>query len=298
MGAARTALLAWVRARRSGGAFIVRFEDLDRERVREGSQRAILEDLAWLGLDFDEGPGRPGAAGSCIQSARTGLYEAAFLRLKARGLLYPCTCSRREIARSASAPHGEDEPAYPGTCRSGAAHPGRPQAWRFRMERAQPFKDALAGDQAGVRDDFVVRRADGAFAYQLACAVDDAAMGVSEVVRGADLLGSASRQQALHLALGQDPPAWLHVPLMLGPDGARLSKRHASVAVSAYRDAGWSAPQLLGLLAGSLQRRDEAPRHSWLRAPSAAQLAERLDPLDIPPEASRFDGPWPGDQIP
>lgn len=244
LGTARTALVAWARARAAGGRFLLRLEDIDAPRVQAGSEAKLLEDLRWLGIDWDEAPVR--------QSERGALYQGALDALKASGRAYPCTCSRKEVEAAASAPHGEDGPAYPGTCRHGLSHPERTPAWRFRMDAPEAFTDGLRGPQAGLADDFVLQRADGVFSYQLACAVDDAAQGVTEAVRADDLLGSASRQQALLKALGRPVPAWYHVPLLLGPDGQRLSKRHGSVSVAAYREAGWSAARLGGRLAASL----------------------------------------------
>lgn len=241
LGTARTALIAWKRARAAGGRFLLRFEDLDAPRVVAGAEAAMIEDLRWLGLDWDGAPLR--------QSGRLALYQAALDSLKASGRAYPCTCSRKEIEASASAPHGDEGPAYPGSCRAGVTHPGRAPSWRFRMDAPEPFADGVCGSQTGLQDDFVLQRADGVFSYQLACAVDDAAQGVTEAVRADDLLGSASRQQALHKALGQASPAWYHVPLLLGSDGQRLSKRHGSVSVAAYREAGWTAQRLRDLLA-------------------------------------------------
>ena len=223
LGTARTALLAWRRARQQKGAFFLRIEDLDAPRVVEGAEAALLRDLAWLGIDWDEAP--------LVQSRRLPLYQAALDQLTASGRAYPCTCSRKEIASIASAPQGDEGPVYPGVCREAPSHPGRPAAWRFRSEN----------DPGG---DFVMKRADGVFSYQLACAVDDAAMGITEVVRGEDLKPSDLRQSALLKALGHPVPAYLHAPLMLGPDGERLSKRHGSVALAELREQGHS-PEML-----------------------------------------------------
>lgn len=244
LGTARTALLAWARARAAGGRFLLRIEDLDRPRCVPGAEAALLADLAWLGLDWDGAPWR--------QSERAGSYAAALALLQRTGHAYACTCSRKEIEAVASAPHGDEGPLYPGTCRAGLSHPGRATAWRLRMDAVEPFVDGACGPQAGWRDDFVLQRADGAFSYQLACAVDDAAQGVTEVVRADDLLSSASRQQALLRALGLPVPAWHHGPLLLGPTGERLSKRHGSVSIAAHREAGVSAAALRGRLAESL----------------------------------------------
>jgi len=226
LGNALAAVVAWARAQRAGGRCLLRVEDLDRPRVVEGASARIVEDLAALGLTFDREV--------LVQSANLPRYEAALLALRARGSIYACTCSRKELARVASAPHsGEEGPAYPGTCRA-AGHPlddkDRPVAWRFLVEPGVVVvDDRLAGrvEQDVEREvgDFVVRRRDGVFAYQLAVVVDDAAQGVTEVVRGRDLLSSAPRQALLHRALGATPPAFAHIPLWVDEDGRRLSKR-------------------------------------------------------------------------
>lgn len=226
LGAARTALLAYRRARAMGGKFLLRVEDLDRPRVVPGSLESMLEDLGWLGVQWDAEP--------LIQSQNLPRYEAALEKLKASGTIFPCSCSRKEVAESASAPHGEEGPAYPGTCRGRPPQAGRPLAWRFRFD--------------GPGGDFVVSRADGVIAYQLATAVDDAESGITEVVRGEDLRGSAPRQKAVIEALGFKAPAYLHAPLMLGPDGQRLSKRHGSIAIAEFRKAGQSADELIASL--------------------------------------------------
>lgn len=242
LGHARTALVTWLRARSQGGAIVMRIEDIDAPRLRRGSEAAILADHQWLGLDWDEGPIR--------QSARLARYDEVLASLAER--TFPCTCTRREV-HEASAPHG-DPGSYPGTCREGPSHPGRDAAIRFRMDAAPgTFVDALGGEIAGGhRDDFVLRRRDGLHAYQLAVVVDDHDMRITEVVRGDDLLSSTPRQIALYRALGWEPPAWLHVPLVVGPDGARLAKRHGAIGVAAYREAGWSPERLMGMLASSL----------------------------------------------
>jgi glutamyl-tRNA synthetase len=283
LGTARTALLAWARARRASGRFLLRLEDLDAPRVRAGAAQGLLEDLRWLGLDWDAGPG--GGGGPWEQSRRLASYQDALQALHAKGALFACSCSRRDLEGSASAPHGEDGVLYPGRCRAGA-QAGRPWAWRLRMGGPEAFDDAWQGPQAGLQDDFVVRRADGVFSYQLACAVDDAAMGVTEVVRGRDLLGSASRQQALLKALGLPVPAWAHAPLLLGPDGARLAKRHGAVSVAAFRQAGFSPGRLRGLLASTL---------GWSGPHEELSLAEtlaraRFDALGGPDAAYSLGG--------
>jgi len=233
VGNLRTALLAWLFARSAGARFLVRVEDLDRSRVRPGMEEAQLADLAALGLDWD-GP-------VVRQSGRMGLYEEAIGRLDGGGLLYPCYCTRAEIRAAASAPHGI--PAgdhYPGTCRNLTAvqraereAAGRPPALRVRSGDARiAFEDRLLGKFGETVDDFVVRRNDGTPAYQLAVVVDDAAQEIGEVVRGADLADSTPRQILLSRLLGLPEPSYAHVPLVLGPDGRRLAKRHGAVALS------------------------------------------------------------------
>ena len=258
LGSARTALVAWLRARQASGSFVIRVEDLDGPRVVSGADEAIRRDLRWLGLDWDEGPDVGGPYAPYVQSARTAEYAAAVRALREAALVYPCTCTRREIAAIASAPHGLDEegPRYPGTCRDGPRPPERAASWRFRMPEPAPgFRDLLAGDVAPGAlggGDFVVARSDGAYSYQLAVVVDDLAMQISEVVRGDDLLSSVPRQIALARALGGEPPAWLHVPLVLAVDGQRLGKRHGSASLASLRERGVEANVIVGMLAATL----------------------------------------------
>ena len=264
LGHARTALVTWLRARSRSGAIVMRIEDLDAPRVRDGSERSILADHEWLGLDWDEGPHH--------QSTHLERYDEVLAELGER--TFPCTCTRKEV-HEASAPHG-DPGVYPGTCREGPSHPERDAAIRFRMTEAPSFTDALHGEvEGGHMDDFVLRRRDGLHAYQLAVVVDDHDMGITEVVRGDDLLSSTPRQIALYRALGWEPPAWLHVPLVIGADGARLAKRHGAIAIDAYRTAGWSAEALLGMLAASVGLLDEA------RPAELAELLERFDEVGV-----------------
>ena len=243
VGNLRTALLAWLFARSQGAQFLMRVEDLDTGRVRREFESGQLEDLPRSGST--------GTATAVRQSERQELYARALDQLDADGLLYRCWCTRAEIREAASAAHGErPEGAYPGTCRELTAAEvaqreatGRPPAWRVRADAARvAFTDACRGETTGEVDDFVVRRNDGAFAYNLAVVVDDAEQHIGEVVRGADLLDSTPRQLWLGERLGLPAPAHAHVPLVLGPDGARLAKRHGAVTL-ADRAALGQSPQ-------------------------------------------------------
>ena len=231
-----------------------RVEDLDGPRTVPGADAEIADDLRFLGLTWDEGyDGGPGR-GLYHQSQRSALYEAALSQLAGQGLTFACSCTRRELRASSSAPHGDLGPSYPGTCLRGPAHQGRTLSTRFRMAKGPwPFVDGLYGQvELDVRDDFVVRRADGLYAYQLAVVVDDIAMGVTHVVRGADLLSSTPRQLSLYAALGHPAPAFTHVPLWLNPSGQRLAKRDRAVAIADYRAAGISPARIVGALAASV----------------------------------------------
>lgn len=246
LGHARTFWIAWHRARERNGRVVLRNDDLDRARCRSKFVQAMLEDLRWLGLDWDEGPDCGGPHAPYDQSARTEFYRAALERLIAAGWLYPCTCSRKDIRLAASAPHpAEDEPVYPGTCRERRRPPhDRPFAWRFRVPdgRVVRFYDGRCGFcsyEAGREfGDFVVWRSDDTPAYHLACVVDDASMGITEVVRGEDLLRSTARQLLLYEALGWTPPAWFHCALVTDEHGRRLAKRHDALSLRALREQG------------------------------------------------------------
>ncbi len=273
------ALLAWLSVRSAGGRLVLRSEDLD-DRARSGPwTELLLDDLRWLGLEWDEGP--------YYQTERIELYRKALSQLEDAGLVYPCFCTRAEL-HAASAPHASDGTLlYAGTCR-GLSAPEvtarsavRPPALRLRVpELGDPagtvtFDDRTYGVQHEVlaRDcgDFLVRRSDGVFAYQLAVVVDDAAMGVTEVVRGCDLLGSTARQMYLQRVLGYSQPEYAHVPLLVAPDGRRLSKRDRDCAMDELRERFGSADRLLGFLAYAAGiAPDAAPR-------SASQLADMFD---------------------
>jgi glutamyl-tRNA synthetase len=254
VGNARTYLIAWLSARARGGTVRLRIEDIDSPRVKAGAADEALADLRWLGLDWDGEP--------VVQTARLPLYEAALEALKRQDLVYPCTCTRSDIAAAASAPHLGDEVTYPGTCayRHAAdaielAAAGVSFAWRFRVIDSPPFTDAFAGarhiDLKQCGGDFVVWKSAGTPAYQLAVVIDDAATGVTEVVRGDDLIPSTPRQLLLYRALGFAPPRFAHVPLVVGEDGRRLAKRHGDTRLAALRAAGVAPEALVGLLAWS-----------------------------------------------
>jgi len=252
VGNARTYLIAWLSARNRGGRVVLRVEDIDVWRNKPGAVEQLAADLHWLGLDWDGEPVQ--------QSLRLAEHTAALERLKQLELVYPCTCSRADIQNAASAPHLEHEgPTYPGTCAYRRAADADsltvPFAWRFRVTDSPPFVDRYVGPQHidlnMAQGDFVIWRAVNVPAYQLAVVVDDAAAGVTEVIRGDDLLTSTPRQLLLYRALGLTAPEFAHVPLVIGEDGRRLAKRHGDTRLSTLRDAGVTAEKLVGLLAWS-----------------------------------------------
>lgn len=256
LGHAATFLTAWKRARAAGGRIILRVEDLDQARCRTEFRAAIVEDLQWIGLDWDEGPDMGGRHAPYVQSERKPRYRSAFETLLRRGFVYPCRCSRREIQMALSAPHeGEEEPVYPGTCRlSGNSVQWDPETagvnWRFRVRDGEvlQFKDANLGKQSATcgREfgDFLVWRRDDIPSYQLAVTVDDAAMGITEVVRGRDLIISTFRQLLLYSALGHRPPDFFHCELVRDKDGRRLAKRNSSSTLRSLRKAGYNPDTL------------------------------------------------------
>ena len=286
-GNARSALAAWLSVRQRGGTFVLREEDLDPPRIVPGMAAAQRADLAWLGLDWDEGPDVGGPFGPYRQSQRAPRYEAALAELAAAGRLFPCRRSRRDLAAIASAPHGADGlPPYPEAWRPRQLEEGwfealcraaRPDAaLRFRTEtREVRFVDRVHGEQAERVDltagDFVLKRRDGLYAYQLAVVVDDLEMGIDEVVRGADLLASTARQLQLIAALGGRRPAYAHLPLVLAAGGEKLSKRHPDLTLGSLRAAGARPEQVTGYLAWSLGLLDEP------RARRPAELMAAFD---------------------
>jgi glutamyl-tRNA synthetase len=270
VGNARTYLIAWLSARSRNGRVVLRIEDIDSPRIKPGATEQAVEDLFWLGLDWD--------GEAVVQTQRLPLYQAALAQLQKQELVYPCTCSRSDIERAASAPHAEHEgPVYPGTCAgrrvADAADLGdRTYAWRFRAGTGEvSFVDDFRGpthlDLQQMGGDFVVWKSAGTPAYQLAVVVDDAAQGVTEVIRGDDLVPSTPRQLLLYRALGLTPPRFAHVPLVVGPDGRRLAKRHGDTRLAALRQAGVKPEALVGLLAWSC---------GWIERPEPVRPAELL----------------------
>ena len=279
LGHARTFLIAWLAARAAGGRIILRIEDLDASRARPEAIISALTDLRWLGLEWDDGP--------YVQSERMDGYRRSLGRLIAADLVYPCTCTRADIARAASAPHaGEEGPAYLGTCAHRPASDARalgdrPFAWRFRVPHGPIWWDDLVlgptcaePDRSG--GDFVVARSTGPISYQLAVVHDDAAMGVTQVIRGDDLVPSTPRQILLNRALDWPEPRFGHVPLAVGPDGRRLAKRDHSIQISAAREAGVDPRRLVGWLVQSCGWSSEV-ESSW-----PADWIGRFDLASIP----------------
>jgi len=292
------ALLSDLAVHAKGGQQILRIEDLDPVRSSEAYTEQLAKDLAWLGIPADIGqPPQP----MIRQSDRMGLYQEIFELWRENGLVYPCTCRRADLL-AASAPHVEDgHRIYAGTCRPPEPGPGsayhgqtgsKNAAWRLIVEPAQiQFTDPIAGDQtldlALDWGDFVVRRADGGFAYQMACAVDDALMGIDLVLRGRDLLRSSFPQLYIFRLLGKPEPTYTHVPLLVDPDGHRLSKRQQSLDLGALQQAGFTAPQLIGglaALAGLIDRPEPVTAQELQTGFSLAKIKDRthlvVDPAD------------------
>lgn len=294
VGSARTALASALAAWRDGGRWVLRVEDLDVTRAVPGAVEAMLDDLRWLGLSWDEGPDADTPHAPYRQGERADLYREALDVLRAAGRVYPCACSRREVEEASRAPHGA-EPVYPGTCArrdpeavlAEARAKGRGVAWRFRVapHTTVTVRDALAGtftqrvdDEVG---DFVVFRADGVAAYQLAVVVDDVAMEITEVVRGDDLLASTPRQVLLYESFGARVPAWVHLPLVMGDDGQRLAKRHGAMGIRTLRERGVSPDTLRGELLATLGISDAGDR-------PLRDLATRWSPAAVPRLAPRW----------
>lgn len=285
-----TALFSWLSVKSRGGRWILRIEDLDPQRSKREHAQMIEEDLLWLGLEWDEGglAGR-GTAGPYLQSLRGEIYERYLAQIKSTGLVYPCTCTKADILAT-SAPHGSDgRVVYGGRCRpamlpGAVVFPDRPHAARLYVpDREVVVVDRVYGEQrvnlARECGDFVLRRADGAWAYQHAVVVDDALMGVTEVVRGSDLLQSAAQQSYLYECLGFAEPEWMHVPLLCNLEGRRLSKRDGSLSMASLCERH-TVEEVLGYLAfvGGLIEEN--------RPASLAELVEIFDPARLRPVAT------------
>ena len=292
VGNARTYLLAWLWARSQGGRIVLRMEDVDGPRIKPGADQQALADLQWLGLDWDEGPDLGGPHAPYVQTQRIDLYRSLLEQLKTAEHVYPCTCTRKDVEEAASAPHSEGvEPVYPGTCAhrsvADAATLDRPYCWRFRTSNGEDrFLDAVRGPQSATPSDFggdfVVWKNDGSPSYQLACVADDHTMAITQVLRGDDLVASTFRQLQLYRAFNWTPPQFAHVPLVVGPDGRRLAKRHGDTRLETIRRQGIPAETLLGLLASSAGQLDSP-------TPTPAQaLIDRFRLAAIPREPFVF----------
>ncbi|WP_308639766.1 tRNA glutamyl-Q(34) synthetase GluQRS [Paenibacillus silvisoli] len=291
IGNAFSALCAWLQIRQAGGQFVLRIEDIDKSRSRPAFAEQQINDLQWLGLDWDEGPGADGPCAPYVQSSREQLYERALERLRADGRIYSCYCSRADLASIASAPHGlsSEGTAYPGSCRHLTPderltkEAGKSPSCRFVMQD-EPirFVDEIMGEQRFAKEelsDFIVKRADGMFSYQLAVTVDDAAMGITDVLRGADLVDSTPRQLALYEALGLKPPRFAHIPLLADAEGNRLSKRDKSLTLASLRADGVSPERLVGMianLAGWQERLEPAPAEAFIPSFHTKQLKQPM----------------------
>ena len=289
LGNVRTFMVAWLRARQAGGKVILRTEDLDHPKHKAGAAAQAVEDLLWLGFDWDK---------EYVQSERISLYEEALEMLRSKGLAYPCVCSRKDVEAAQSAPHEGDQLHYPGTCRdrfsswneacrflnpsSAEGEATRIPCWRFRTpdEARISFDDGFAGaysmDVRAQLGDFPLARDEKGAGYTLAVVVDDAAMGVTEVVRGDDLLPATPQQLLLYRALGLKEPKFFHVPLVVGPDGRRLAKRHGDTRIASFREDGMNPEVVIGYLAWSIgMNLDKKPI-------SLAALTAIFDPTRIP----------------
>lgn len=289
LGNARTYLLVYWSARKRGSNLILRIEDVDSPRVKPWATQQAIDDLRWLGIEWDEGPDIGGPSAPYIQTERIGLYQQALQKLIDAGRLFPCTCSRKDVEAAGSAPHFEHEgKVYPGTCAGWQQGDPLPAAgtycWRFRAgDDSIEFDDLVLGRQACVPAEalgaFPVTQKNGHPSYQLAVVVDDGAMGVTEVVRGNDLVASTFRQIEIFRALELDVPRYAHVPLVRGDDGRRLAKRHGDTRLSHYRELGVPAAKIVSWAARTAGLIDEAET-----VESAAQLIERFAWDKLPSE--------------
>ncbi|WP_169979628.1 tRNA glutamyl-Q(34) synthetase GluQRS [Tautonia rosea] len=290
LGHARTFLIVWLMARSAGGKVVLRIEDLDSTRVRPGMIEQSMVDLHWLGLDWDEGPDVGGPSGPYLQSQRLDRYERALDQLKRANLVYPCTCTRAEIQRMVSAPHlGEEGPIYPGTCADRCPDDEKDFgdqrfSWRFRVEdRAISWNDLFLGtiesNPASTTGDFIVGRSDGIPAYQLAVVVDDAEMGVNQVIRGDDLVSSTPRQLLLGNALRLHVPRYGHVPLVVDSQGKRLAKRDESIKLATLRAEGLDPTRLMSWIGRSLGLRTEDHEKPVDWVGQSPWMEKRIEPV-------------------
>lgn len=289
LGNARTHLIAYWAARKTGGELVLRIDDLDSPRVKDWAIAQAIEDIRWLGIDWD---GQP-----TLQSTHQRRYQDAitFFTQTSRDLAYPCFCSRKDIVEALSAPHESrfrgEGPIYPGTCRDispGDMNKARDHCWRLRVsDRSLQFDDAVLGNQscnpARELGDFPMTTKSGQVTYQLAVVVDDIAQQTDFVVRGNDLVASTFRQLELYHHLGQAPPRYAHVPLVLGKDGRRLAKRHGDTRLSHYRDRGVQPEMIVGWAAHSLGLIDQC------EPCKASDLIDRFDWSKLPLEDSTID---------
>lgn len=285
LGNVRTFMIAYLRARSQGGRLIFRMEDLDHPKDKPGAAAQAIEDLRWLGFEWDE---------EYVQSERKAIYREALKSIRDR--IYPCVCSRKDVENAQSAPHAGEQLHYPGTCRGrfsswAEAAAVRPPCWRFKVEPGTKVKfvDNFFGpyeqDVAATLGDFPLARDEGGAGYTFACTLDDLLMGVTEVIRGDDLLAATPAQILLGEALKTDlhlhlftPPSFCHVPLVVGPDGRRLAKRHGDTRVASYRAEGRRPEEILGFLAHSCGWAEQG------EAVSLAELVGRFDLKTIPHE--------------
>lgn len=255
------AMLSWLQVKQQRATFVLRMEDIDTQRAKRQYGEDLLDDLEWFGLTWDEGPRVGGPQESYWQSERYPLYEAQIIKWQAEGLVYPCYCNRSRLQSIASAPHGHEGIAhYDGHCRHLSEaerleyEVHKNPSWRMKVEpRQYEFNDFWQGPQTAelipAQDDFIVRRADGMFAYNLAVVMDDIAMGITDIVRGYDLLPAVGGQLWLYECLGAKPPCYAHAPLVVDHEGYRLSKRQQSITLRELRMSGYSASMILGKLA-------------------------------------------------
>ena len=295
LGNIRTFMITWLLARSQKGTLVMRIEDLDHPKNKPGAVEGMIDDLRWLGFDWDEGyPSTSSGQVGCddndedyIQSHRVNFYAEALEKLKSKNLVYPCICSRKDVEAGLSAPHSDECLHYSGTCRGrfpdftsaqSALPDGRIPAWRFRVPEGKTvsFVDGFHGEYSQVPSevsgDFVLARHALGAGYMLAVVVDDDAMGINQIVRGDDLLSATPRQILIYRALGLPLPEYIHLPLVVGSDGRRLAKRHGDTRVASFREASVSAERIIGTLAASC---------GWVEQGEEIALADLLPRFDL-----------------